>query len=573
MRLLFLATLAAAGLGLGACGEDGGDVGADAGVDAGVDADPSAPLFEPDHVVAVDIELPIADWDALRVQSRNLSTLFGNCLAQPFADPFTYFRGVVFIDGERVPDVGVRKKGFLGSLDPDRPSLKIKFDEYLGGRRFAGLKTLTLNNAKQDPSFLRQCLSYQTFEAAGVAAPRCNFARVRINGFDLGLYVHVEAINKDFLRRRYADPEGNLYEGTLSDFRDGWTGTFELKTNESANDRTDLDALVAALELPDAQLMAALEPLIDVDQFLSFWATELVTTHWDGYTGNANNFFAYHDPATGKFTFHPWGTDGTLTIADNPFGGDQSDAVQAMTLLPRRLYQLPEVRDRYVARVREVLDRAWDEPALRAEIDRMEALITPIADPTGAAGLDEQIDAIRTFVDTRRAAIEADLSPPPALTQPLRDAPCFQQIGTLSGTFSTTWGTIGAANPFLTGSGTLSGTVSGMPLQVTSVGATSGLDTDAMPPKHQVALIAMLADGTAAIVALQVEPSAWAANTDLPLDWEIVIGAVYHYTPSTNQFVLVGLLGNGTMRLSAAGTSNGAPVTGSFSGEVIQSPF
>jgi len=574
-RVLVLAALAAVAGAVPACDDgDPGQVGEDAGVDAPVDADLTEPLYDPAHVVMVDIELPVADWDALRQQSRGVSALFGNCLAQPFADPFTYFRGVVFVDGQRLTDVGVRKKGFLGSLDVDRPSLKLKFDEYLPDQRLAGLKTLTLNNAKQDPSFLRQCLSYQTFAAAGVPASRCNFARVRINGAELGLYVNVEAVNKDFLRRHYADEDGNLYEGTLSDFRAGWTGTFELKTNEAANDRADVDALVAALALPDAQLLAAVEPLVDVDRFLTFWATELLTTHWDGYTGNANNFFAYHDPTSGQFQFIPWGTDGTLSTADNPFGGDQSDAVQAMSLLPRRLYQLPATRDRYVARLRELLDGVWDEPALLDEVDRMEALVAPIADPDGSAGLAAAIDDVRAFIGGRRAAVEADLAAgPPTLTVPLRDAPCFEEIGDVSGSFATTWGTIGAANPFLTGTGTLSGAVNGTPLAVTQVGGTSGLDTDAMPPKRQVAVIAQLADGTAAIIAFQIEPAAFVAGADLPLDWTTVLGALYRYTPATNSFVVVGLLGNGTLHLTQAGTTAGAPVTGTFSGKVIVNPF
>src|SRR5262249_49774481 len=153
---------------------------------------------------------------------------------------------------------GVRKKGFLGSLDPVKPGLKLKFDEYVNGQRFLDLKQMTLNNSRQDPSYVHQCLSYATFNAAGIPASRCNFAHVKVNGADLGLYVHVESASKDFLERTYPNPEGNLYEGTLSDFRDGWTATFDLKTNTSANDRSDLNPVVDALKAPDDQLLAKL---------------------------------------------------------------------------------------------------------------------------------------------------------------------------------------------------------------------------------------------------------------------------------------------------------------------------
>src|SRR5687768_10913246 len=227
-----------------ACGDDGAEGPDGGGPDAGVDL--SEPLFDPDHVVEVEIEVAPADWDELRFQTRSVPEIFGSCLAEPFRDPFTYFPATVTVDGETLDQVGVSKKGFLGSLSTEKPSLKLKLDEYVDDQALFGMKRLTLNNSQQDPAFVRQCLTYQTFTAAGIPAPRCNFARVRVNGDDLGLYVHVEAVNKPFLRRHFADDEGNLYEGTLSDFRQGWTATFELKTNESANDRSDLEAVVAA---------------------------------------------------------------------------------------------------------------------------------------------------------------------------------------------------------------------------------------------------------------------------------------------------------------------------------------
>jgi spore coat protein CotH len=183
--------------------------------------DPSAPVFDPTRVIEVEVEIAAADWDVLRAHSRTINDIFGACLMEPFADPFTYFPATVTIDGRRMEQVGIRKKGFLGSLDPDKPSLLIQFDEYVE-RPFFGLRSFTVNNSKQDPSFIRQCLTYQTFAAAGVPASRCNFAHVRVNGMDLGSFVHVEGGNKDFLGRHFDDPDGNLYEGTLSDFRAGW---------------------------------------------------------------------------------------------------------------------------------------------------------------------------------------------------------------------------------------------------------------------------------------------------------------------------------------------------------------
>ena len=96
--------------------------------------DPSKELFDPNRVVEVIIEMVPEDWDFIRTQSRSIETLFGSgCMEQPFGSPFIYKPATVTVDGEMFVNVGVRKKGFLGSLDERKPSLKIKFDKYVDG--------------------------------------------------------------------------------------------------------------------------------------------------------------------------------------------------------------------------------------------------------------------------------------------------------------------------------------------------------------------------------------------------------------------------------------------------------
>ncbi len=88
-------------------------------------------------------------------------------------DPFTYFQGDITIEEVTIKSVGIRKKGFIGSLDDRFPSLKIKFDEFVDQKPIADVDVLTLNNNKQDSSLVSQTLAYELFNAAGVHAPRC----------------------------------------------------------------------------------------------------------------------------------------------------------------------------------------------------------------------------------------------------------------------------------------------------------------------------------------------------------------------------------------------------------------
>ena len=102
--------------------------------------------MDPGRLIEVVIELPVEDWSKLCQQTRDIRTAFTGSSE----NPFTYFKGNITIDGVKIESVGIRKKGFIGSLDNQFPSLKVKFDEYVDQRPVKGIDVLTLNNNKQD---------------------------------------------------------------------------------------------------------------------------------------------------------------------------------------------------------------------------------------------------------------------------------------------------------------------------------------------------------------------------------------------------------------------------------------
>ena len=368
--------------------------------------DQAAPVFGPDHVLEIAIEMAPADWDALRMQTRSDQDLFGrpDCLGSPFPSPFTWFPATATVDGELLEMVAVRKKGFIGSLSGEKPSLKISIDEYQAGRTYHGLERLTLNNSIQDPAYIGQCIAYALFDRAGLPAPRCNFARVAVNGQPLGTYVQVESIEDELLDHHYLSSDGNLYEGTLSDFLAAWSGTFEKENNQLEDDWSDIDAVIAAAAAPDQELFASLDEVIDLDEFIRFWALESLIRHWDGYAGNINNFWLYE--SGGRLHFLPWGADQVLVDRNPVQGDDAPTSVYATGYLAYRLYLHPEGRQRYLAATRELLDEVWDETWLLGEIDRMAALIGP--------GIQSQefgptVMSRREFVMNRRAAVREEL--------------------------------------------------------------------------------------------------------------------------------------------------------------------
>ena len=302
----------------------------------------------------------------------------------------------------------------------EKPALKVRFDRFVDGQLLGGaMKRLTLNNVQQDPSMINTCMAYRVFAAAGLPAPRCNFATVSVNGEDMGLYVHVESMKTAFLERHFSDAGGNLYEGTLSDFRPEWRGTFEKKTNEDAADWSDIDAVVAALQDPSPAGLQALAEIVDLDRFYTFWAVEVLIGHWDGYAGNRNNFYFYREPGA-PFVFMPWGADDVFGSSDVPFDEFKSpEAVLAHGAIAHRLYRDGAARAAYVARLRHLLDSVWNEEELLRLAGDMAAIVERhVSGPRREeAALDA--DRVRRFIRGRRAVILADLDPePPAWPLP-----------------------------------------------------------------------------------------------------------------------------------------------------------
>ena len=139
------------------------------------EADP----FDVKRLLEVNIEMPAADWKTMRYEHHDL---FGQKTPRdpnkPRPNPYNYYRGNVTIDGKLFRDVGLRKKGLLGSVNAQRPSIKINFDKFGVEQGFENISLMTLNNNDTDASQIKQHLSYELFRKAGIPAPRCNFARV-----------------------------------------------------------------------------------------------------------------------------------------------------------------------------------------------------------------------------------------------------------------------------------------------------------------------------------------------------------------------------------------------------------
>jgi spore coat protein H len=338
-----------------------------------------------------DLELPT--WDLI-VELDDWDALHDDVHASVEVD------ASACIEGELYP-IELELQGNSTRTLPKR-SFDLKFNR---GKRLAGspysdgeepyddgIGKILMKAMFYDQSLIREALAFDLFRVMGGEAPRIGFANLRINGAYWGLYVLVEPINEDYLLRHGYPPRGQLYKATrkhggLADFEPGrrLSLAFESKElddwdddsdddndhedegageedEEPHKDRSDLERLVHTLQrtpLTDAAFEADIEPIFP----LAAYFERLIWVAWtQNGDGTAQNYYLYNAPYEGRDYWYQMPWDSNLCFGADWRDQDAVRSPEASLLLDgrnhfgERLVQVPGVRDRYVARFRDVLD-------------------------------------------------------------------------------------------------------------------------------------------------------------------------------------------------------------------------
>jgi len=318
-------------------------------------ADDNRPFY-PDRVVTVQIVMSEDDWEFSQK----------NALAEQ------YVKADMWYDGELIQDIAVRPKGnsslmFMSRQSSSaRYSLKVDLNFFNSARNLYGVKKLCFNNGWSDPSLMREVLSYELYEQMDIPTPRTSFIDLWVNDTHLGLYTMVEAIDKTFINRHFADNKGNLYKPEMPAAYLDWTEEeyertkpasavstdttdvnlgggnlmeimkaletrdpdsnvrpaprfppmpgmrggdmverMGLKTNENKPDHSLLFRLLDVINKEPAETSTAeIEKVLHMDEALRFLAVSTLIVHLDNYIAMGHNYYLYDDG--GKFIILPW---------------------------------------------------------------------------------------------------------------------------------------------------------------------------------------------------------------------------------------------------------------------------
>ena len=322
--------------------------------DAQTDFPPFVPVFLQDEVATVAITMDPDSAEAM---------LFGDvdyASSNPFPATMVYQSTVL---DTLIDTVAVRLRGNTSLFAPKK-SFKIDLNAFIPGQKFADLEKLNLNANQNDPSLLRAALSWNILRNMGLAGSRTSMVKVELNGAYMGVYVNTEHMDEEFVEEYYDKDDGNFYKclwpATLEyispepdDYKFEVNGrrAYELKTNTEEDDYTDLAEFIDVLNnTPDGDFQCAIEQVFNVADFLKVMALDVMSGNWDGYTGNKNNFYLYHNPQTGLFDYIPYDLDNTWGIDWVEGDWEARDPYEWATEsrpLYDRLMEFPEYRNWY----------------------------------------------------------------------------------------------------------------------------------------------------------------------------------------------------------------------------------
>ena len=358
------------------------------------------------------------------------------------AEKHAYVSCSAVIDGDAANNVGLRVKGKtdLGNVreeSRERMSFRLEFDHYQLGETWHGLDKLDLNNLIQDATCMKEYLTYSLMRGFGVPSPLASYAKVTLNGEEIGLYLAVEGVEDSFISRNYGGGHAMLYKPENTESTEDARVIEAVKLKYTGDDPENYEALfVNAGTEPEPgdrkrliSLLKTLNKYEDLDQILDteevirYFVVHNFTVSDDSYTGNTvgNYILLERD---GRLAMLPWDYN---TAYGSASGMEEKAAVNAPIDAPApegRMDDRPMVgwifsdetyKEQYHELFEDFIEQYAESDRIREMISETEELIAPYvsADPTkfmSEEAFRAGVRALKLFVELRTQSVSGQLA-------------------------------------------------------------------------------------------------------------------------------------------------------------------
>lgn len=344
-------------------------------------------LYDPFIVRTLFLEFSTKDWESEMMDFYRSDVLLPARLT---------------VDDVSYPNIGVSFRGnssYFTVSSGQKRSLNLVIDHMDPKQNLMGYRTINLLNAHADPSFLREVI-YNMVARNYIPAPLANFVRLIINGEDWGIYVNAQQLNKEFTQKWFGSRSGVRWKiraggGLRSMNYNGedpksYKAFYEIKSKDSSQAWENLIRVCRELNtLRVDEFDHELDQVLNVDRALWFLALDNVLIDADGYYARGSDYMLYEEPDYDRFHLLPYDSNETFRypggggpgrgsrinvkgVALNPFEGEKNEALPLLN----RLMKNPQIRSRYLAHVRTIVDEWFENDRLKEMMQKCHKLIS-----------------------------------------------------------------------------------------------------------------------------------------------------------------------------------------------------
>lgn len=323
------------------------------------------------------------------------------------------------IEGKRLEvDVAYR-----GSHIRDFPKKSYQVSFYKP-KKFRGSNHIHLNAEFKDPSLIRNKLSFDFFAELGVLSPLSRHIFLIQNGKAEGVYLEIESVDENFLKRRNL-PNGSIFYAVdgdanfslMSDLDKVTKKSLELgyerKFGRPEDDYYLKEFIFNINTLSNSEFEKEIQNYVDIEKYLRWMAGIIFTSNYDGFV---HNYALYRNGETRLFEIIPWDYDATWgRDVNGKIMEPEYVPIDGFNTLTARLLYVDSFRKRYRYLLEEMMNLQFTIENIIPKVLKMTQSIRPFVmeDPYKKQNMeifDQEVSIITKYIEERRKYLNRKLS-------------------------------------------------------------------------------------------------------------------------------------------------------------------
>lgn len=225
-------------------------------------------------------------------------------------------------DGNLIDSIGFKRKGNISEYtSTNKYGIKIKTNKYVPGKYYDGIKEFTLHMNFQDPTMMREKLTYDICNEMGLFSLRTAFAKVYINNVYWGVYTILEGKDEMYKQKfgnRSSDAIESLdfgdmcYYGTnIAEYDYSHPSSIYPRYEFSNGDPNTawpsfINMLNKANNTSNTQYIDTVSKYLNLADFFKYQAVNVYLLNFDSYISLKGNQIYVFDSLVKKWQVTPW---------------------------------------------------------------------------------------------------------------------------------------------------------------------------------------------------------------------------------------------------------------------------